>query len=55
MVGVESYEVGGQESDPDEQSCHDGDENVPAFVEVVRQFPGEEPEDSAEDEEEKVV
>ena len=30
-------EVGSEERDPDKQSCHDTQENVPRFVKIVRQ------------------
>ena len=39
MEGVERGEIGRQEGNPDEQSCRHRDEDVPAFVEIVRKFP----------------
>ena len=54
VVGEENHEVSWQESKPSEdRGCHRY-EDVPGLVEVVREFAGEEPEDSAQEKKQHV-
>ena len=54
MDGVEGGEVRRQEDQPQERGrCH-GDEDVPRLVEVLRQLPGEEAIDGADQDEDEV-
>ena len=55
VIGIEGDKVGGQEGDPHKQCCRHRYEDIPALVEIVGQFPRQEPKSGAEDEQENVV
>ena len=45
MISIESHQIGWDEGNPDEDSCHYRDKDVPGFIEVVGQLPGKETKD----------
>ena len=55
MVSIKGGEIGGEKRDPDEERGGDAQEDVPGFVEVFWQFPCQEREGCADEEEEEVV